>query len=105
MFDELLATVRAANPSGSCLVVSPLDQLDWRDEKTPPRESIPAMVEAQHRAAARHGCAFFDTYAWMGGKGSSLSWYKRGLVVNDFQHPTSEGAEQIADALYRGLTK
>jgi lysophospholipase L1-like esterase len=104
IFDELLSTVRAANPTGSCLVISPLDQLDWRDEKMPPRDSIPAMVDAQHRAAARHGCAFWDTYQWMGGKGSSASWYKRGLVVKDFQHPTSEGAEAIADALYRGLT-
>jgi len=103
LFGELLATVRAASPNASCLVVSPLDQLDWRDEKMPPRASVAAMVEAQHRAATAAGCAFWDVYTWMGGKGSSASWYKRGLVVKDFQHPTSEGAERIADALYRGL--
>ena len=49
---QLLATVRAASPQGSCLVISPLDQLDWRDEKMPPRDLIPAMVEAQHRVEA-----------------------------------------------------
>ena len=103
LFGELLQTVRDANPDASCLVVSPLDQLDWRDDKLPPRDSIPAMVEAQRRAAAAHGCAFWDVYAWMGGKGASASWYKRGLVVKDYQHPTTEGAELIADALYRGL--
>ena len=37
------------------------------------------------------------------GKGSSLLWYRRGLVVKDFQHPTSEGAARIAEALYAGL--
>ena len=73
------------------------------DEKVPPRDSIPAMVAAQRRAALAHGCAFWDTYTWMGGKGASRSWFKRGLMVKDFQHPTSEGAEQIADALYAGL--
>jgi lysophospholipase L1-like esterase len=103
LFGELLATVRDANPKAACLVVSPLDQLDYHDEKMPPRDSIPAMVEAQRRAAEAHGCAFWDTYRWMGGSGSSRGWYKRGLIVKDFQHPTSEGAERIADALFQGL--
>ena len=100
---ELLGTVRAALPDASCLVVSPLDQLDYTDDKLPPRDSIPAMVAAQRRAALAHGCAFWDTYTWMGGKGASKSWFARGLMVKDFQHPTSEGAEQIADALFAGL--
>jgi lysophospholipase L1-like esterase len=104
LFGTLLASVRAANPKGSCLVVSPLDQLAYDVEGMPPRESIPMMVEAQHRAATANGCAFWDTYAWMGGKGASRGWYKRGLVVKDFQHPTSNGAAMIAAALYAGLT-
>ena len=103
LFGDLLASVRTANPRASCLVVSPLDQLDWRDPAMPPRASVPAMVEAQHRAALAHGCAFWDTYQWMGGKGSSAGWFKRGLVVKDYQHPTSEGAERIAAALFAGL--
>lgn len=103
VFNDLLARIRAANPDGSCLVVSPLDQLDWHTPNAPPRSSVPAMVEAQHRAATAQGCAFWDVYTWMGGKGSSLSWYRHGLVVKDFQHPTSEGAARIADALYAGL--
>ncbi len=103
VFGELLGTVRAALPDASCLVVSPLDQLDYEDEKMPPRDSIPAMVAAQRRAALAHGCAFWDTYTWMGGKGASRSWFARGLIVKDFQHPTTEGAQQIADALLAGL--
>jgi lysophospholipase L1-like esterase len=103
--NDLLATVRAAQPHGSCLVISPMDQLDWRDEKMPPRTSVPAMVDAQRRAAAAHGCAFWDAYAWMGGKGASLGWYKRGLIVKDFQHPTTEGAELIGNALFAGLVR
>ena len=39
----------------------------------------------------------------MGGKGASRGWYKRGLVVKDFQHPTTAGAVMIATALYEGL--
>ena len=103
LFGELLATVRAANPTGACLVVSPLDQLDWRAEKMPARTSVPAMVEAQRRAAHAAGCAFWDTYAWMGGAGTSRDWYRKGWIVADFQHPTTAGAERIAGALYAGL--
>lgn len=105
LFGELLASVRAANPAGSCLVVSPLDQLDWRAEGMPPRESVPAMVDAQKRAATANGCAFWNTFEWMGGKGSSRGWFKAGLVVKDFQHPTTNGALRIADALFAGLTR
>lgn len=103
LFGELLASVKAGNPNGSCLVVSPLDQIDWRAEGAPPRASIPSMVEAQQRAALAHGCAFWNTYAWMGGAGASRTWFKQGLVVKDFQHPTNAGAERIADALFAGL--
>lgn len=103
LFGDLLQSVRTANPNASCLVVSPLDQIDYLHEAMPPRESIPAMVAAQHRAAAAHGCAFWNTYAWMGGRGASKAWYKRGLVVKDFQHPTTNGAVRIAQALYAGL--
>jgi lysophospholipase L1-like esterase len=105
LFGELLDNVRTALPNASCLVVSPLDQLDYTDDKMPPRDSIPAMVAAQRRAALAHGCAFWDTYTWMGGKGASATWFRRGLVVKDYQHPTSEGAELIANALFAGLVR
>jgi lysophospholipase L1-like esterase len=99
---DVLEAFRASG--AACLVVSPLDQIDWRDPKQPPRASIPAMVDAQRRAAKRAGCAFWDAYAWMGGKGSSIGWHKRGLIVGDFQHPTSEGAATIADAIFGAVT-
>ncbi|MCW5803190.1 MAG: hypothetical protein KIT31_12465 [Deltaproteobacteria bacterium] len=105
VFGDLLATVRAANPDSSCLVVSPLDQMDWRDPQFQPRTSVPAMVDAQHRAATAHGCAFWNLYDWMGGKGSSLAWFRRGLLIKDFQHPTAAGAALLADALYAGLVR
>lgn len=104
LFTQLLATVRAANPNGSCLVVSPLDQIDWRDTNEP-RRSIPAMVAAQKRAALAQGCAFWNTYEWMGGKGASRAWLRQGLVIKDFQHPTDAGAQRIATALFAGLTR
>ena len=101
LFGELLGTVRAANPNGACLVVSPLDQIDWETQK--PRASVPALVEAQRRAALAAGCAFWDVYAWMGGAGASLEWFKHGMLMKDFQHPTTPGAKKLGEALYEAL--
>jgi lysophospholipase L1-like esterase len=101
VFGELLATVRAANPNGACLVVSPLDQIDWTTQK--PRASIAALVDAQRRAALAGGCAFWDVYTWMGGAGSSLTWFKHGMLMKDFIHPTAPGAKKLGDALYEAL--
>ena len=103
LFGELLASVRAANPRGSCLVISPLEQTDWRTEGLPARASVPAMVAAQHRAATANGCAFWDAYAWMGGEGASKQWLKRGWLRNDYAHPTPAGATRIANALFAAL--
>ena len=103
LIGDLAASIRAANPTAACLIVSPFDQLDWRDPQMLPRASIPAIVAAQHRAAVAHGCAFWDAYQWMGGRGASRSWYRRPLVTHDCQHPTTAGAERIADALFAGL--
>jgi lysophospholipase L1-like esterase len=103
LFTQLVTTARAANPGRACLVISPFDQLDYRTEGMPPRASIPAMVDAQRRGAGAAGCAFWDGYRWMGGKGSSRTWRRKKLVTNDFQHPTEQGSYRIADALAAGL--
>jgi lysophospholipase L1-like esterase len=103
LFGKLLDSIHNANPTQSCLVISPFDQLDWRKPDAPPRASIPAMVAVQHRVATSHGCAFWNTYEWMGGAGSSRAWAKQRLVTNDFQHPTTKGANRIGDALAAAL--
>lgn len=103
VIEELLAPVRAGAPGASCLVISPPDQVDYQRSKLPQRKSIVPMVEAQRKAAAVAGCAFWDLHAWMGGPRSSLTWFKRRWMSNDFAHPTAAGARRIADGLAAGL--
>ena len=71
----------------------------------PPRDSIPAMVEAQRRAATRERLRVLGRLRVDGRQGRVAQWYKRGLVVKDFQHPTTAGATRIADALYAALVR
>jgi hypothetical protein len=61
------------------------------------------MVEAQLRAAKVSGCAFWNTYAWMGGRGSAIRWNRRGLLGADFHHLTVRGSARVADGLVDAL--
>jgi lysophospholipase L1-like esterase len=102
-YARLLAEIRKARPDAACLVVSPTDQAEARDDGYVSRPVMPVLVEAQHRAAQDQGCAFYSTYAWMGGKGSAARWFRRGLVGSDFQHLSRTGANRLSEALYGTL--
>lgn len=100
---SVLDQTRAALPEASCLVVGALDRADRRGGRYVSRAFIPKLVEAQRRAAFDAGCAFFDTYAAMGGEGSMGDWARKGLAGGDLAHPSSSGAEVLGTWLYRAL--
>lgn len=100
---KLLAPVRAARPHASCLVMSPLDQAERKDDKLVSRRGVPKMVTAQRNAAQAAGCAYWDTYTWMGGAGSSIAWNKKGLLGRDFTHMSRKGTAKVADGLADAL--
>lgn len=102
-YAKLLAQIRKARPDAACLVVSPTDQAESKDEGYASRPVMPVLVEAQHRAAQDQGCAFYSTYEWMGGKGSAAKWFRKGLVGSDFQHLSRKGANRLAEGLYGTL--
>ncbi len=102
-FETLLAPIRSVTPKASCVVVSPTDQAYVLDGGYASRPVMPLLIAAQRNAAIASGCAFFNTYVWMGGKGSAEQWLKKGLVGSDFQHLSRKGAGKLADALFRTL--
>ncbi|HEX4419848.1 MAG TPA: GDSL-type esterase/lipase family protein [Kofleriaceae bacterium] len=102
-YGKLLATVRKARPDAACLVVSPTDQAEALDGDYPSRPVMPVLVAAQRAAAHAAGCAFYSTYDWMGGKGSAVKWFRKGLVGTDFQHLSRKGANRLSEALYGTL--
>ena len=108
-YEKVLAVIRKARPDGTCIVISPTDQAEAKDDGYVSRPVMPVLVEAQKKAAEAQGCAFYSTYAWMGGKGSAAKWFAHGLVSSDFQHLSKKGADKMADALYdtlvQGFTK
>lgn len=62
---------------------------------------IPGIVRVQREAAYRAGCAYFDTFAWMGGPGAMQRWarHKPRLAAGDLVHLTIEGYKRVAQGI------
>jgi lysophospholipase L1-like esterase len=103
---EAIRRVRAALPDVSILVMSPMDR-GYRagQGEIETMETIPGLVEIQRRVAADTGCAFFDTFAAMGGAGTMSRWYNAQprLVSADFIHPYPAGGKIIAGVFVKQI--
>jgi lysophospholipase L1-like esterase len=100
-FLELVARLREAAPTASILVVGPPDH-DTRVKRLwQPLDRLDIIVEAEREAALASGCAFWDTRAKMGGKGSMREWVAAGMAANDHVHFSGAGYRLLGDALFR----
>lgn len=103
---EVIRRVRAALPDAPVLIMSPMDRgqrMASGGIGTIP--TIPRLVAIQERVALETGCAFFNTFAAMGGVGTMGRWYEAEprLVGADFIHPMPAGARIVGGLLYKGL--
>lgn len=102
---EVILQAQRALPGASCLILSALDRArnsEWGLITVP---IIPHIVEQQRKTALDVGCAFWNTYEAMGGKGSMARWVQRGLGQADLTHPTSVGADIIGNWVYQAVIK
>ncbi len=106
-YEEMLRLMRG-DEQRPCLVLAPLDQAG-RDRfgRIATMETVPLIVAAQRRAAARQGCAFFNTFEAMGGEGSMRRWAQARprLGLTDYRHATPAGYAVLARMLYKALLK
>lgn len=105
-YDRVLSKFRAGKPEASCIVMSVTDhgeRVGKHGIRT--RKIVPKLVASQRKVAQARGCAFYDTFAAMGGEGSIERWYrsKPPLAGGDLGHPTSEGHEVLAGLFYSAL--
>ena len=100
---RVIATLREALPHASILLMGPMDRGTGPDISTPP--ALHAIIEAQRKAAAETGCAFFNTFAAMGGEGTMNRWYhsQPRLVSADFLHPMPAGAAIVGSLFEKAL--
>jgi hypothetical protein len=104
----LLGRARLAAPGSACLVVGPMDAVS--DPRGPnktraQRPFLEAVIAAEREVALAQGCAFFDTFTAMGGKGSLLRFHAAGFMHVDMVHPRGKGLDLlghfVTDALLR----
>ena len=95
---ELVDRIRTAAPGADCLVVSPTDRAD-AEERTS------AMRDAMRSAAASNGCAWFDAWELLGGRGATtrLSKEEPPRAQPDGVHLTPRGYRALGDALYEAI--
>ena len=103
---EVIRRVKAAVPEASVLIMSPMDR--GRRETGGAIGTMPALsrlVTVQQQVAQETGCAFFNTFAAMGGEGTMGRWYEAEprLVSADFIHPMPAGAKIVGNLLYQAL--
>jgi hypothetical protein len=101
-YESGLRTILAGKGDASCLVVTPLDQgfVDEADGLEKARPGMKNMVAIQQSVAADNGCAFWSTWAAMGGAGSALTWgHTRGIGTGDLVHVTPAGLDLLGNLL------
>lgn len=97
---RLLQRVRAALPRVSCLVLGPVDRVYHRSRSHP--RTLP-LTRTFRRVALAQGCAFWDTFAAMGGKGASVRWRRAGLLWGDLAHLNPKGGERLGELIVTAL--
>lgn len=100
---EVLLQARSALPNASCLILAAMDRARKEEAGVVTVPIIPRIVLEQQKTAREVGCAFWDTFQAMGGRGSMARWVRRGLGQADLTHPSAEGAELLASWLYQAL--
>ena len=94
--------VMAGKPEASCLIIAMTDRgrsLNFNLKS----EHVETIVEGQRDTAKQAGCAFFDTYAAMGGAGSLRAWKKKGLAAGDLKHLNHAGREIFGGWVYDAI--
>ncbi|MEM9876958.1 MAG: GDSL-type esterase/lipase family protein [Myxococcota bacterium] len=93
---ELIARARRVRGDASCLVIAPSDRVDAEAK-------IPPIVAALAEAATEAGCAFWNTYEVMGGRGSLRRWRDDARAAPDGIHLTPKGYAQVGALLLQDL--
>lgn len=97
---ELVRRIRAAAPSASCLLLSPMDAgVRTVGGTIVPRAHTQDVARVIREVALEGGCAFWDIFAAMGGERSAARWYEQELFHPDLVHPKMRGADLLGHLL------
>ncbi len=107
-FTDTVRRLRAGAPDAACLIITPIDQGTREGGAARTKPNLPRLVEAQRKAAANEGCAFWNAWAAMGGPDAIARWstLKPPLAWTDLNHLSKAGQDimgnLLADAIEHG---
>lgn len=97
-FSSAVRTLKQGAPQAACLIMSPLDQGVLADNgQIYSRKTMPQMVKFQREVSQELGCAFWDSWQFMGGSNSFSRWLQQGLAWTDLVHLTDKGLTKIGN--------
>ncbi len=101
---KVVQHLRAGTPDVPCLMTALPDHARIFTYDVVPAQ-VEMIVNATREAARRAGCAFFDTYAAMGGGGSMQKWRRKSppLASEDLKHLNHRGVEVVGGWIYDAL--
>lgn len=101
---DLIDALKQHAPNAECLVWAPMDAGEKLDDGTViTKRYIEEIRDIQRETALEMGCAFWDTFASMGGHGSFGRWLDRGLMNHDMVHPRSKGGDLMGHLFARAF--
>ena len=93
---KMFKRIRESAPNASCLISTTIDIAKVTvGGSFISRKQIKIVADIQKEEAQKAGCAFFNLYEAMGGKGSVGRWHKQGLISDDMLHPRREGLDLL----------
>ena len=98
---------RTAAPDSACLVMGPIDAVRGGNgpSRLVQRPYLDEVITVERQIALAEGCAFFDAYAAMGGKGSLERFDKAGMMHEDLVHPKGHGLDLLGQLLTDALLR
>ncbi|WP_407739586.1 GDSL-type esterase/lipase family protein [Hyalangium sp.] len=106
-FHRFIQRIKQGAPGSACLMVGPLDAVLGPEAPKPfqQRAELLEVIELELTISQQEGCAFFDMYTAMGGKGSLERFNARGLLHEDLVHPRGQGLDVLGAMLADSLLK
>ena len=100
-----LSLLKEVSPETKFIVVGLTEMASGEGDSINSYPNIPAIIDAQIKAAKESGAIFWNSYDAMGGKGSIIKWAKMNppLAQKDYVHLTNSGADTLSKMLVSQL--